>query len=64
MSSPSGVWGGAPAADAFLIVFMQNLVNLKLFYMKISVLNPPKKGPMFCNLVNFMEELLISQLIS
>ena len=62
MSSPSGVWGGAPAADAFLIVFTQNLANLKLFYMTILVLqSPQERFNVFGSSVNFMEELLISQ---
>ena len=59
MSFPSGVYGGAPAADAFLIVSMQKLGYLKLFYMTISVLQFPHESFNFCKLVYFMEELII-----
>ena len=68
MSSSSGVWGGAPAADAFLIVSMQKLGFLKLFYMTISVLQFPQESFIFLHVsvilhggINYISLLCISE---
>jgi len=59
MRSPSGVWGGAPAADTFFDSFMQNLINLKLFACQYQYFNSPAKFHFFASSGTFMVELLI-----